>query len=131
MTTLKQFLIILLCFCTTLMNAQFKVIKFGAKAGVNYPQASLSTQDVLNIYADQTYDILKKEIIDLENKYKFKDDCKCYCRHLYRNVFRSLTIEDNIHVYESSDVYLSTSEFKYLKNKPLWVCFCFGMVCVL
>ena len=57
MTTLKQFLIILLCFCTTLMNAQFKVIKFGAKAGVNYPQASLSTQDVLNIYADPTYDI--------------------------------------------------------------------------
>jgi len=59
--------------------------------------------------------IYNKNPFKLENKYKFKDDCKCYCRHLYRNVFRSLTIEDNIHVYESSDVYLSTSEFKYLK----------------
>jgi len=39
------------------MTAQFKVIKFGAKAGVNYPQASLSTQDVLSIINDQTYDI--------------------------------------------------------------------------
>ena len=56
------------------------------------------------------------KILEKSIKYKFKDDCKCYCRHLYRNVFRSLTIEDNIHVYESSDVYLSTSEFKYLKN---------------
>ena len=57
MTTLKRFLITLLCFSTTLMTAQFKVIKFGAKAGVNYPQASLSTQDVLSIVNDQTYDI--------------------------------------------------------------------------
>ena len=57
MTTLKRFLITLFCFSTTLMTAQFKVIKFGAKAGVNYPQASLSTQDVLSIINDQTYDI--------------------------------------------------------------------------
>ena len=52
----------------------------------------------------------------IENKNKFNDDCKCYCRHLYRNIFRSLTIENNTHVYENSDVYLSTTEFKYLKK---------------
>ena len=36
---------------------QLKILKFGAKAGINYPQASLSTQDVLDIYNNQSYDI--------------------------------------------------------------------------
>ena len=36
---------------------QLKILKFGAKAGLNYPQTSLSAQDVLAIYNDQTYDI--------------------------------------------------------------------------
>ena len=42
---------------STASYGQLKVLKFGAKAGLNYPQTSLSASDVLAIYNDQTYDI--------------------------------------------------------------------------
>jgi len=42
---------------STASYGQLKVLKFGAKAGLNYPQTSLSTQDVLDIYNNQSYDI--------------------------------------------------------------------------
>ena len=42
---------------SNLSFGQFKVIKFGVKGGVNYPQSALSAADILTIYNDQTYDI--------------------------------------------------------------------------
>lgn len=38
-------------------SAQLKIVKFGAKAGINYPQSSLSLEDINTLINDQTYDI--------------------------------------------------------------------------
>ena len=38
-------------------QAQFKIIKLGAKGGLNYPQASLNLSDLQAIYNDPTYAI--------------------------------------------------------------------------
>jgi hypothetical protein len=55
---MKKHLFLLAAFVlSTASFGQLKVLKFGAKAGLNYPQTSLSASDVLAIYNDQTYDI--------------------------------------------------------------------------
>ena len=55
---------------STLSFGQFKVIKFGIKGGVNYPQNALSTDDILSIYNDQTYDITNLQT-DFQNGFHF------------------------------------------------------------
>jgi hypothetical protein len=55
---------------STALQAQFKVLKFGVKGGVNYPQASLSAQDLLTIYNDQTFDISNIQT-DVTNGFNF------------------------------------------------------------
>ena len=55
---------------STLSFGQFKVIKFGVKGGVNYPQNALSAADILTIYNDQTYDITNLQT-DFQNGFHF------------------------------------------------------------
>ena len=54
---------------------------------------------------------------NIKKKIKFPSEtCKCYCRHLSRNLYRTLNYIENNHIYETSDIYYSTTEYTYLKD---------------
>ncbi|NDH90629.1 MAG: hypothetical protein EBZ22_07060, partial [Flavobacteriia bacterium] len=51
-------------------HAQFKILRFGVKGGVNYPQANISTQDLIDLYTNQNYDISNVQT-DVTNGFNF------------------------------------------------------------
>ena len=51
-------------------QAQFKILRFGVKGGVNYPQSNLSTQDLIDLYTNQNYDISNVQT-DVTNGFNF------------------------------------------------------------
>ena len=51
-------------------HAQFKILRFGVKGGVNYPQANISTQDLIDLYTNQNYDISNVQT-DATNGFNF------------------------------------------------------------
>lgn len=67
---MKRYFLFIGILLSTLSYGQFKVIKFGMKGGVNYPQSALSAADILTIYNDQTYDITNLQT-DFQNGFHF------------------------------------------------------------
>ena len=51
-------------------HAQFKILRFGVKGGINYPQANISAQDLIDLYANQNYNISNVQT-DVSNGFNF------------------------------------------------------------
>ena len=57
MKRLKSFGLLALMLVSSSAFAQLKIVKFGAKGGMNLPQQTLSLNDINDIVSNQTYDI--------------------------------------------------------------------------